>query len=280
MGGGRSERWAATRDSGFEFNRFSLGLGSVESGGSGSSLDLFRFSFRSLVRVPFDLSPLRSSYGSGLRSTAQFWLGIGVYVGSESSLFRLGDLGVPSSKSFTLVNTWIIGRLGNYFRVARYTPKFIYLLLLCYLLKQCYYFLLNIVSARVFYLLGQSVFPISKDLSTTLVSQCSVQEPSKFLFFIKLMLYFFRSFIMKLSLVNFEPFLRFHFCAYIILILFIRLYIISMHNFTKFYLHFCNNEWRHIIEIGVISLPCRLTPLLSSSYNDLTNGLGVIPLPR
>ncbi|XP_022021696.1 uncharacterized protein LOC110921657 [Helianthus annuus] len=101
MGGGRSERWAATRDSGFELESVqvigaparlttatSSGLGSVESGGSGSSLDLFRFSFRSLVRVPFDLSPLRSSYGSGLRSTAQVWLGIGVYVGSESSLFR------------------------------------------------------------------------------------------------------------------------------------------------------------------------------------------------
>ncbi|MFS7995785.1 hypothetical protein Hanom_Chr12g01122081 [Helianthus anomalus] len=70
----------------------SSGLGSVESGGSGSSLDLFRFSFRSLVRVPFDLSPFRSSYGSGLRSTAQVWLGIGVYVGSESPLFRYNSL--------------------------------------------------------------------------------------------------------------------------------------------------------------------------------------------
>ncbi|KAF5757719.1 hypothetical protein HanXRQr2_Chr17g0829981 [Helianthus annuus] len=108
MGGGRSERWAATRDSGFELESVqvigaparlttatSSGLGSVESGGSGSSLDLFRFSFRSLVRVPFDLSPLRSSYGSGLRSTAQVWLGIGVYVGSESSLFRVTSMFHP-----------------------------------------------------------------------------------------------------------------------------------------------------------------------------------------
>ncbi|KAJ0520061.1 hypothetical protein HanIR_Chr10g0455231 [Helianthus annuus] len=49
---------------------------------------------------------------------------------------------------------------------------------------------------------------------------------SKFLF-IRCTLYYLRSFMMKLFLVNFEPFLGFHFCAYII-----RLYIISMHNFT------------------------------------------------
>ncbi|KAJ0566947.1 hypothetical protein HanIR_Chr06g0279251 [Helianthus annuus] len=66
----------------------------------------------------------------------------------------------------------------------------------------------------------------SKDISTTLVSQRSVLEPSKFLF-IRCALYYLRPFMMKLFLVNFEPFLRFHFCAYII-----RLYIISMHNFT------------------------------------------------
>ncbi|KAJ0926710.1 hypothetical protein HanRHA438_Chr04g0174441 [Helianthus annuus] len=52
----------------------------------------------------------------------------------------------------------------------------------------------------------------SKDSSTTLVSQRSVLEPSEFPF-IKLTLYYFRSFV------NFEPSLRFHFCAHIILLL-------------------------------------------------------------
>ncbi|KAJ0599004.1 hypothetical protein HanIR_Chr03g0099931 [Helianthus annuus] len=45
----------------------------------------------------------------------------------------------------------------------------------------------------------------SKDLSTTLVSQRSVLEPPKF-FFIRCTLYYLRSFMMKLFLVNFEPF--------------------------------------------------------------------------
>ncbi|KAJ0453497.1 hypothetical protein HanIR_Chr15g0729991 [Helianthus annuus] len=87
------------------------------------------------------------------------------------------------------------------------------------------------MSARVFHLSGQSMLSNSKDSSTTLVSQHSVLEPSNFLF-IKPTLYYFRSFMMKLSLVNFEPFSRFHFCAYSILLLFKRIYIISMHNFT------------------------------------------------
>ena len=42
----------------------------------------------------------------------------------------------------------------------------------------------------------------------------------------------------------------------------------------------CNNKWRHIIKVGVISLPWRLTPFLFSSCNGLANVVGVIPLPR
>ncbi|KAJ0533708.1 hypothetical protein HanIR_Chr09g0411501 [Helianthus annuus] len=42
--------------------------------------------------------------------------------------------------------------------------------------------------------------------------------------------------MIKFSLVNFELFVRFHFCAYIILLLFIRLCIISMHNFSSDFL--------------------------------------------
>ncbi|XP_021985108.1 uncharacterized protein LOC110881029 [Helianthus annuus] len=69
------------------------------------------FDSRSSVQIRIDLVQIRFSRVQSVRFDARVKPG---QTWSTEVSMHSGDLGVPPSKSFTLVNTWIIGRLSNY----------------------------------------------------------------------------------------------------------------------------------------------------------------------
>ncbi|KAJ0489884.1 hypothetical protein HanHA300_Chr12g0449041 [Helianthus annuus] len=82
---------------------------------------------------------------------------------------------------------------------------------------------------------------------------------------------------MKLSLANFELFLRFHFCAYIMLLLFIRLYIISMHKFHVLLFTLLQQRVETYHQDRSDFLTSTINSASFSSYNDLAKELGRFP---